>query len=89
LQQTHVGGSPFWSRIVVVELNFQTFNFTKMDNNKKLDLSHDNIDMHLTILYNDLNHWIMLAESEGFKVSLKIKENKMLHTYIDASWSYP
>ena len=60
-----------------------------MDNNKKVDSSHDNIDIQLTNIYNDLNFWIMIAESEGFEVSLKIKKNEMLHTYIDASWSYP
>jgi hypothetical protein len=88
-RQYYVGGSPFWSRTVVVELNFQNFNFTKMDNNKKVDRSHDNIDIQLTNIYNDLNFWIMMAEKEGFNVSLKIKKNKMLYSYIDVSWSYP
>jgi hypothetical protein len=60
-----------------------------MDNNKKVDRSHDNIDIQLTNIYNDLNFWIMMAQKEGFNVSLKIKKNKMLYSYIDVSWSYP
>lgn len=60
-----------------------------MDNNKKVDRSHDNIDIQLTNIYNDLNFWIMMAQKEGFNVSLKIKKNEMLYSCIDISWSYP
>ena len=60
-----------------------------MDNNKKVDRSHDNIDIQLTKIYNDLNFWIMMAEKEGFNVSLKIKKNKMHYSCIDVSWLFP
>jgi hypothetical protein len=56
---------------------------------KAISRLHDEIDIELTNLSSMLNFWIARAESEGFKLSVKKRKNKLLHTVVDVGWEFP
>jgi hypothetical protein len=48
-----------------------------------------NVDIQLTNTHNELNFLIAKAERLGFVVKVDVRKNKMLHTVVDVSWSFP
>ncbi len=64
-------------------------NNNKNTTQRSLGDLHNEIDVELTNLSSMLNFWIARAESEGFKLSVNKRKNKLFHTVVDVGWEFP